>query len=247
MSSPTPPYPFLSDVLNDARGICNDLIVSIDGQTLTNTQEFTLIYVNHAYRACQQFLVSLGYLRFLNPDFLILKLPAVNSLDTAGQVTLDWTGYNNGSGLNVAIVLPQNLVKPSKLAERASSYSATADNPNENQFIDMDGPEQGITRIPAIKKEGWNRIWLWNNDQIWMPGASMTTDLKIDFQSFLPDFTSTTDATVKVPIMRSANMLATAVAAFFLQPRGDLDVATLTEQWQTEARIIAGLPAQLAA
>ena len=237
MPAPTAPYPLLSDVLDVARSIISDVIVSNGGQTFKNTSAFTPLYVNHGWQAFQQFLVSLGYTRFLIPDSLLLALAAVSSVDTSVQVTLDWTGYNNGGGLNTGVALPQNLVKPVKLAERISAAGV-----NQNPFIDMDGPEQGITRIPAIQKDAWHRMWTWNNDQISTPGAVGNNDLRIDFESFLPDFTTGSfPGTQVVPIMRSTDALAGFIAYHFDFPRGDADAATILANAQDAARIIAGV------
>ena len=177
------PYPNLSTIIGYARIIANDAIQSAGGNTLTNDADFTPEYVNLAWLQFQQELVSYGFDRF-RTDNLILTLPAVANADTSLQVTLDWDGYNDGVTLHAGIVLPQTLIKALKIAERPSASA-----PNTDTFIDMDGPEQHIRRIPLIPKQQWNGIWVWDDDQIRMPGALTTTDVSINYLAYLPDFT----------------------------------------------------------
>lgn len=234
----TAPYPNLSDICDQARLNANDLIVSNGGQTLTNTAAFTPLYVNRGWQALQQYLLELGYRRFIVPNSVILSLPPAANEDTSLQVTLSWTGYNDGVTNYPAIVLPQSLIKPTKLAERVSGAS-----PNIGVFYDMDGPEQGITRIPSIQKGTRNSLWVFDGDQISMPGSLTTTDLRVDFESFLPDFaTSPFPGTQTANIMRCTNALAWFVVYFFSEVRGDIDAATALSNARDEAAIIAGKP-----
>jgi hypothetical protein len=88
-------------------------------------------------------------------------------------------GYSDGVNRFPDIVLPPDLIKPLRLAERPSSGST----PNASAFIDMDGPEQGITSIPSIPKDEHNRIWTWASDQIYLPGAIVPTELQVEYES----------------------------------------------------------------
>lgn len=236
------PYPLLSTVISYARVAVNDVVQTVSGNTLTNDADFTPLIVNEAWLMFQQKLVSLGYEEF-RTDNLILTLPAVNSEDAALQVTLDWQGYNDGVTNDPSIVLPQTLIKPLKLAERPTDSA-----PNVNMFIDMDGPEQGIRRIPSISKAQWNGIWIWHANKIYMPGATAITDLRVDFLAYLADFTGTG---VSYPGVQTANILrcehafASYIAYVFCAARVDGDASDLLKQGEDGAAIIAGVvPAQ---
>ena len=167
----------------------NDAIVSLGGQTLTNTAAFTPYYANRGYQMLQQELLQLGYVRLLVEGLILLNLPAISNLDTSLQASLSWSGYSDGVTSYTGIVLPQTLIKPTKLMERLSASA-----PNTNLFWDMSGPEQGVYRVPPLTKDFRNRIWVWNNDAIWMPGATGLVDLRVDYASLLPDFTGTGNA-----------------------------------------------------
>jgi hypothetical protein len=248
------PFPLLEDCLNHVRVSVNDAIVSLGGQTLKDTAAFTPYYANRGYQMLQQELVNLGYPPLIVEGFVILNLPAVSNPDTALQVTLSWDGYSDGVTPYPSVVLPQTLIRPLRLAERLSGQS-----PNSNQFWDMSGPEQGVTRIPPLTKDFRNRIWVWNRaggnptgpERIAMPGATGLIDLRADFASFLPDFTGTGNTfpgDQVVPIMRSTDALAWAIGYNFSFARND-DPAICSyarDEFRRAAAIIAGakLPAQ---
>ena len=228
----------------------NDAIVSLGGQTLTNTQAFTPYYANRGYQMLQQELLQLGYVRFLVQGLIIPNLPPIASGDTSIQASLSWTGYSDGVTPYPAIVLPQALIKPVKLMERVSAAA-----PNTNLFWDMSGPEQGVTRIPSLTKDYRNRIWVWNDDAIAMPGATAEIDLRVDYASYLPDFLPNTQllpnqfpGTQVVPIMRSTDALAWAIGYVFSYARNDDPAvcAYARDEFRRAAAIIAGakLPTQ---
>lgn len=234
----TPPYPTLETCLEYARIAVNDAIQTVGGNTLTDTADFTPFYVNRAWLMLQQELVSLGYEEF-RTDNLILTLPPVNSEDAALQATLSWTGYYDGVNTDATIVLPQTLIKPLKLAERPTEAS-----PNINAFIDMDGPEQGIRRIPSIPKQQWNGIWVWNANKIYMPGATVDTDLRVDFLSYLPNFTGTGagyPGAQTANILRCEDAFAGFIAFLFCSARGDVDASSILDGAKNAAKIIAGV------
>ncbi len=217
----TSPYDSLTSVLYAVRariGDDIDTLLPLGGQLASNGQYYSQQIVNNAWRKLQQFLVSNKYVRLVVPNFVIPSLPPVNSEDAAIQVSLSWSGYNDGVAPFPAFVLPQDLIRPLKLAERPSD-----DAPNLNAFIDMDGPEQGISRIPLIPKQQWNGLWVWDTDQITMPGALALTDLSVTYAAYLPDFLDTGDVTTAtgftpwfehpVPIMRALDPLANYILA----------------------------------
>lgn len=216
----------------------NDSIVGAGGQTLTNTAAYTPYYVNRAWQMLQQELLNMGYARLIVRNYLIAALAAVTTEDTSVQVTLDWTGYFDGTSLHSTQALPQNAIRPIKLTERLNDAS-----PNLNLFWDMSGPDHGVDGVPLIQKDFRNRIWSWQNDQIQMPGATSITDLAIDYAAFLADFTTGSfPGSQVVPIMRSTDALAWAIGYGFSYARND-DPAVCSfahDQFLRAAAIIAG-------
>jgi hypothetical protein len=225
----------------DARIIINDALLNIGGQILTDDADFTPPLVNLAYLKMQQFLVSLEWVRFITQNTIIPNVPPVSNPDTSLNVTLSWSGYNDGVTPYSSPALPQNLIRPLHLAGRASSNA-----PNLAPFIDIDGPETGISRLPSVPKQDWNQSWIWDGDQINMIGANTTTDIRLDYLAYFPDFAATPSfpGTQVVPILRSEDALSGFIAYVFSLPRGDLDAASFLQDAQDAARILAGVKPQ---
>lgn len=239
----TAPYPLLSDVMNSLRVSVNDAIVSLGGQTLINTKAFTPVYANRGYQLLQQWLLSKGYVRLKVTNYLFPNLPPVANEDTSLQVSLSWSGYNDGVTDYSNIFLPKNCIKPLRLAERPSDTA-----PNVNPFIEIDFPKP----LPNVPKQPWNQIANWGaqdanaDEQLTMPGATVITDLTMDYAAFLPDFVSppvgTFPGTQVVPIMRSTDALAWAIAYVFCFARGDADAPAILANFHDAAAIIANVP-----
>lgn len=218
----------------------NDVLLSTGGQILTDDADFTPYLVNLAYRKFQQFLISLEWVRFVTQNDIIPSVPPVANEDTSLNVTLSWSGYNDGVTDFPAIVLPQDLIKPLHLAGRSSDAA-----PNVNAFIDIDGPETGITRLPSIPRQDWNQFWVWDGDKIIMIGAKTTTDIRVDYLAFFPNFTTGPfPGTQTVPILNCEDALSGFIAYVFSLPRGDLDAAGFLQGAQDASRILAGVKPQ---
>lgn len=239
------PYPLLSDILNGTRARINDAIQSLGGQTLTNINDFTPVYTNIGFRKMQQYFVSLGYPRFIKENFNILDIPAVATLDTSTQAYLDWSGYFDGQTLQGGVhFLPPDLIKPMRIAER-STINPPPPFGNESAFIDIDFP---VSQIPSIPKKQWMQIAVWRDDKLYMPGATVNTDLTIDYAAYLPDFLPNTTAlpnqfpgTQTVNILRCENALECFIAYVFSDARGNPDAASFLQEAQDECMIIAGV------
>lgn len=231
---PTAPYPNLEECVEAARIKVNDAIIP-GGQTLQDTRDFTLPIINLGWRRAQQILVNMGFVTLESE--LVLTLAGVSTLDPAVQVSLSWSGYNNGSGLNAAVVLPQNMIRPLKMWERISG-STTA---NPISFDEMDLVLDGLAMGPKLN---WNQQWEWRQDKIQMPGARSNTDVRIKIAAYLPDFVdagTTPFASQAVEILRSQNMLTCFIAYEFCNARGDTDAGSLLTDGQNEAAKIAGV------
>jgi hypothetical protein len=228
-----PAYDNLESVVQASRMMLNDMIAAAGGEVLTDDQPFTLTAVNNAWRAMQEFLAKLGFLRFKN-DVYLAELPAVAIPDPTVKPFLDWSGYNNGTSLTDAIVLPQDFIAPIELKERISGFSLTP-------FTEMDFIRSG--RLPQVVQGPWNRIWTWRNEQILLPGATSILDMWMHYHSFAVDFVdaaTTPFASQIVPIMRCQDSFSAYLAAEISGPRGDADTKSLIANGEDAARILVG-------
>lgn len=228
---PTAPYPTLEECVNAARVKLNDAIFP-GGQTLTDTQSFTIDVINLAYQQCQQFLVSQGY-ETLEDELVLSALAGVTTIDPAIQASLSWFGYNNGGGLSTAKVLPQSLIRALDLWERPSGSMGV--------FVPMD---EILGGLPMVPKQQWNQMWEWRSDTIYMPGALANTDIRVRFAKYLADFvpnSTTAFSAQTVPIMRSKDALSGFIAHVMCGGRGDTDAAAILGDAQQAAMIIVSL------
>lgn len=228
---PTAPYPILQDVLNTARVRLNDAIQTpagapsgqIGGEVIGDLSIFTQQGTNAAWQRFQEELANLGYSKF-QKEVILTGLVPKTALDPSTQVFIDWTGYNNGTVLDPTVALPQDLILPWFLWERQSGVEAL--------FCEMCQWLDGMPNTPLAF--GFNRIWDWRNDAIYMPGANLTTDIRMRYAAYLGDFVDTGSPVTPwyeqpVPIMRSLDPLAWYIASEFANSRGDMD-GTLLDQ-----------------
>ena len=213
----TAPYPSLEDVAEAARIKLNDAVIP-GGEVLTDTASFTVDYANLAWLKCQQYLVSLG-LETLIDYVTITALAPAGTADAGIPVILSWTGYNNGSGTDGTVVLPQNLIRPLYLWERA--------NGGTGKFYTMD---EILNGLPPIPKGTSQNSWEWVADQLRMIGATVATDIMIRYMKYFPDFVAnsvTPFANQPVPILRGLDTFSGFVAYEMASGRGDVDMASL--------------------
>lgn len=227
---PTAPYDLVEAVLQAARVRLNDAIKSLGGDVLTDTAVFTQTIVNAAYRRLQDYLVELGFAA-LKKEALFLSVPASTSTDLGSQVYLAFTGYFDGTTLQTSPALPQDMISPLLLWERVHGTNAV--------YTPVDQLTNGL---PTIPKDTLNRTWEWREEQIYLPGASGTTDIRLRYAAYLPDFIANSPLTATpwyqqpVPIMRAYNALAWGICSETAKARGDVDAGYFDQMAQQAAQ-----------
>lgn len=214
----------------------NDAIQSIGGDILQNTQPFTQEMANMGWRALQEFLANLGFSRSKKP-LVLTGFPAIQNAgvpsDPATQTQLTWQFYFDGTSYwyppNVQ-VLPQDMIMPLRIWERFTG-----------SYLPFCPMEMSQDALPDWVKGPSNGMWLWENDTLYMPGATYPYDLRMEYAAFLPDFV-TTDTTPwyeqPVPIMRSEDALSWYICAEAAGPRKDLSAAEFVAKAESAARKI---------
>lgn len=209
----TGPYDTADYVLNLARSIANDAALGISGNLLSDAQPYTFPYLNAAYRDLQEQLTDAGYETFPS-ETQLTQIPAISvNPDPSIQVSISYTGYNNGTANFQNPYLPIDMLGPLRLWERQSGVNA--------QYIPMFPTNDGL---PSISQGYQFRYWEWKQDQIWMVGATQVNDLRLRYNSVLPDLV---DGTSPVLIVRCDRALAYMVVAEFALSRGSPAVEAL--------------------
>lgn len=223
---PTAPYDIVEQVLQTARVRMNDAIQTLAGDVLTDTAPFTQAIVNSAWRRFQESLVDLGEVKLVS-ETILANLPVAASADVGVQVWLDWTGFNDGSSLNTLFVLPQDFISPMSLWERVHGGTGSAANYQEMSQV--------LKGLPTFPKGTTNKMWEWRSEKIYMPGATVTTDLRLRYAAFAADFVTSGGVlwmNQPVPIMRSLSPLAWLICSELVRARGDGDAGWFDQKAQ---------------
>jgi hypothetical protein len=172
----TAPYDTLEVVAQTARVRTNDAIKSIDGEILTDIAAFTPVAINAAWRRLQEYLASQGFAA-LNREKIFPSVPAWTATDTGTFVWFNWANYWDGSGLQAAPVLPQDMIAPLELFERVHASTGN--------YSPVD---QCLNGLPTAPRDVLNRLWEWRQETIYMPGATGPTDLRLRYAGYIVDF-----------------------------------------------------------
>jgi hypothetical protein len=188
----------------------------IGGQVIGNTNAFSQQVVNSAWRKLQNKLADMRYAP-LQIDTVFLEVPPTGNLDPVAQAYMNFSNYYDGATLWDAPVLPQNLIRPWELTERASGSEAL--------FTDMDPIPWSL---PRVAKSQWNRQWLWKNNTIYLPGSTLVTDIAMLYSQLLGDFLdvgSTQWFQQTIPILNCLDALADYICREIAIARGDMEGA----------------------
>lgn len=220
---PTTPYDSLEAVMNTARTRLLDAIVTVNGEIVTDTAAFTLPMVNAAWRRLQEYLADKGF-SVLDNEVILIGVAAWVAGDAAVFAHFDWSGYSNGTSNFASPALPQDAICPLKLYERPNGTT--------EQFVEMDKITTGLpTANPgngAGLRDVRNWLWEWRGNAVWLPGATVDTDMRMRYAVWLADFVApgtTAFSLQPVPIMRALNSFAWYLCAEASKARGDLDAA----------------------
>ncbi len=214
---PNAPYDTVTTVLNVAKVRLNDAIETLDpvnGNLINNTQAFSQQVVNIAWRREQECLVNLGYSRF-KIETLLANVPATGSSDPATQSYISWSAYFDGVGFQASPVLPQDMIAPLELWERAAGST--------DNMIEMGREWNGLPKVP---KTTWQKQWEWRDDMVFIPGALGTTDIMLRYAAYLGDFVDNSPAANTpwyaqvVPILRCVDSFALFICDEMDRARG---------------------------
>lgn len=211
---PTAPYDTLETVVTMARVRLNDAIQSINGEVLTDTAGFTLYVINVAWRRLQQLLVNYNTSIF-QLETALSNVPAFVGTDQGVRVWFNFVNYFDGNALQTAPVFPQNFISPLSLWERVHGGTGN--------YFPMD---QVVNGLPTTTRKSLNGLWEWRGETIYMPGATGTTDILMQYCGFLADFVApgtTAFSLQPVPIMRCADPFAWFIVSEMARSRGDMD------------------------
>ena len=222
---PSSAYVTVEAVLNLARTLINDALVTIGGEVLTDTAPFTFPMLNSAALYAEMELANRGVETFVKETILgplvAMAMPGGAPLDPGTQVNLSDTGYFNGNINFNPPQLPTDLLEPLALWERQST-STTEWTPfgSDQQWLPVTQMQDGM---PSVVQGPRFNMWEWRQDAIYLPGAIQSNDLRLRYQSQGLQFVLPSDS---VQIRGGTNMLANLLAAIFTHSRNPMMAQT---------------------
>jgi hypothetical protein len=216
----TTAYANVESVTTLARALVNDMLISTSGEILTDTAPFTFPLLNSAARYLSRKLSNNGTKSFVI-ETVLTPVTACNfpnlglgGADPGQQVMIGDQGYFNGVIQIYPPALPSALRVPLDLWERATG--------SQEQWLPMREYPDGL---PSIAQSYRLLGWEWRNEQIWMPGATQTNDLKLRFEADIIQFATVNDT---ILIRGGTDPLANYLAALFVNARNPMAAASFS-------------------
>jgi hypothetical protein len=225
--APSTPYDSAESILQLARSISADAATAngLAGDILADSQPYIFPLLTKAYRDLQDELISQSS-EIMNKYGYVYALEPTAYNNPRFNVQLSFLGYTYGEGkLDGTKALPPDMVKPLELWECIAG---------QQRWVEMKQASDSISSRPTNSRF---RIWDFQNDILYMPGASQTNDLKIKYLGTFPDLAG---PTAPVYILRSQTYLANKLVADVGRALGALEMIPSfeAEAEKAKARIV---------
>lgn len=207
------PFPTAEAIIQAARMYCNDAAPTAAGALLADGATYTLANFTAACRNLRRRLANAGVESVTNYATLLNLLP-VATTDPSTVVYVSWTEYFDGVNHWPAPVLPPDLVQPLRVWQRLSGATSS-------QFVRLRPANDGL---PPYVQTAYFQAWEWRNNQLQLPGALQSNDLRLLYETFFADITTWDEV---VPIVDCQDALAYRIAEQFLRSRGAAGAADM--------------------
>lgn len=215
----TSPYPSAEEVLQAARVLCNDAAISIDGDVLADSQPFVFPAMELKYEYLQDRLIQSGIETYSKYGY-ISAVPKVATPDPTVQIQIDYVGTFDGQNNTDQPQLPVDMLEPLEFWERQTIALPAV---NTNPWLPMSQASDSIgTRAQTTRFS----LWDWENDTLFLPGATEINDLKCKYLAYMPQIT---DGTSQLLVARCKVAMANLMAAVVATARGGLETAAKYE------------------
>ena len=194
-------YGTASGVLSLVRSLLDDVAVAT-GDVFTDS--VLIPFVNSAYHQVQFEMANSGIETFVK-DNVILTVPAVSGVDPSIQVVLNDT-QNQMTTVSPTPQIPTDLLVPVRIWERQTGSS--------EPFVPMYQRKDGL---PSETQQERLRYWEWRTDGIVFLGATQSNDIRLRYESVLPDVVQGTDT---IQLRGAQDSIAFYAAALAAQSRG---------------------------
>jgi hypothetical protein len=228
------PFPLVENALQCARVICNDAAQSILGNLLADNQPFTLPMCDLAFKTMRKMLTQHGVNSLVKYATASNLLP-VATTDPTTQVQLMYSGYFDGVQNWASPTLPSDMIEPLEVWERA--HVSVGVNTSSWQPV-----TQAADSISTRAQVASFRIWDWENNILFLPGAVQPNDLKFKYLIATPRLISTTQ---QIPIVDCEMAMGALIAELLSMGRGGAEAtAQFHARAEAEVTLLANPTAQ---
>lgn len=202
-------YPSLQSICDLFRSLTNDTFDEGTGQISTNDAPWIKPFLNSAIRDLYSELRITGDMRVIRDNVVVSNLAPVTAGNPATQVALTYAGYFNGTSWNNLLRLPADLMWLEKLWQRPNGV--------DGPFFPLYPASSGIAGI--YQADGFLSYEVRGQNELWLSGASLATDLRLRYQAVFPDIVASDIdfSNTYVPLMDSTNAITQKMVANYCQ------------------------------
>jgi len=211
---PSSAYTSVESVLNLARVLVNDALVTIGGEILTDNAVFTFPLLNFAATYLCNELTNNG-MKLFTMETVLTPILAIAVNDPGTQVNVSDTGYFDGVSNHQFPQLPTNLQEPVDLWERQTGSLA--------QWQKMIPRPDGL---PSVIQNATLGIWEYRGEALYFTGATQSNDVRIRYTTTGIQFVTPNDS---VMIRGADPALANLMAASYIHTRNPQAAASFAE------------------
>jgi hypothetical protein len=166
-------------------------------------------FLNSAIRDLYSDLRIVGDMKVVKDNYLLNGIPAIPAGNPEVQVAITYQGYFDGTSWNSSFLLPPDLMWLNKVWQRPSNSGAS--------FYPMQIAPAGLCGVYQGSDMGQYEVR--GNNELWMNGALLNTDLRLRYTAVFPDIVSDNVDfnTTYIPIQDCTNAVAFKMVAYYAQ------------------------------
>lgn len=216
----TSPYPTAEEILQAARVLINDANISINGNILADNQPYVFPMLEEVYEDFQDILIAAGVNTY-SKYAVISAVPVVALADPTIQIQIDYVGTFDGLNNTAQPQLPVDMLEPLEFWERQTVPPPSV---NTNAWLPM---KQASDSISTRQQSPRFSLWDWEDDTLFLPGATQVNDLKCKYLAYAPEITGSTS---QLLVARCKPAVAAMLAEAISRSRGGLEGAAAFKQ-----------------
>lgn len=228
--TPLQPYPTAEAVMDRARAFVNDAFRGGQGRILTDTNPFTVQFLNSALEELQARLRNRGVISLTYDNVILSGLTPPKVIGPGQQQRVAFQGFFDGALWHPTPALPQECLQVLEVWEQQNGSGLPF------QPMTQQRPLQDRCQGP------WLQCWEWRQDSIILIGSTVIENLRIRFQAQLAPIAPATAenplTNVTINILASVNALAKLVAYNYALALGAPAAQAMADDAERYVRLI---------